>query len=113
MAEENRIWHPGADFVERTNIYRFMHSLGFSSRERFLQFSHEQPELFWDQMVKEVGIERFVPYKKVMDVSRGVEWSQWFSEGRLNIAQNCLDRHAKGSLANRVACIGESERGDC
>ena len=113
MAGENRIWNPGSEFIERTNIYQFMRRLGFSNREHFLQFSHEKPELFWDRMAKEVGIEWLIPYKKVMDASGGVEWCQWFSKGRLNIAQNCLDRHATGPLANRVACIGESERGDC
>jgi acetyl-CoA synthetase len=111
MAEGKWIWDPRPDFIERTNVYRFMRRLGFSSRERFLQFSTEEPEPFWDQMVKEVGIEWFAPYKEVMDLARGVEWSRWFSEGKLNITWNCLDRHAMGAAANRAACIAESERG--
>jgi acetyl-CoA synthetase len=105
------IWEPGAEFIERTNIYRFMRRLGLSNREEFLRFSRDEPEAFWDQLLKEINIEWFVPYEKVMDCSLGVEWARWFVNGKLNIAWNCLERHARGTAANDVACIGESEDG--
>src|SRR5579872_2775171 len=111
MAENKWIWQPSREFIEATNVYRFMRRLGFGSREQFLRFSYEEPEAFWDQMVKEAEIEWFAPYEKVMDTSRGVEWAHWFVNGKLNIAWNCLDRHARGPAANRIACIGESENG--
>lgn len=53
-------------------------------------------------------MEWFHPYHQVLDASRGPEWSQWFVGGRLNIAQNCLDRWAN---SGRVACIWEDESG--
>src|SRR5262245_33599049 len=102
------IWEPSHEFIERTNIRRFMQKLGFQDREAFLRFSREEPELFWDAMVRDLGIDWFEPYREVLDISLGPEWSKWFTGGKLNIAHNCLDRWA---LSERVACIWEAENG--
>jgi acetyl-CoA synthetase len=99
------IWEPTAEFRDKTNISRFMRRLGFNDRESFLSFSRENSELFWAAMVQEAGIDWFRPYEKVLDLSRGVEWSRWFVNGKLNIAHNCLDRHAKGPNAGEIACL--------
>ena len=85
-----------------------MQRLGFDDREAFLRFSREEPERFWDEMMREMGVEWFEPYRQVLDASRGPEWAQWFIGGRLNIAHNCLDRWAE---TDRVACIWEGENG--
>src|SRR5258706_3421217 len=105
------IWQPSAEAVKKTNVFRFMQRLGFTDREDFLRFSRDNPELFWDAMVKEVDIDWFQPYEKVLDLSEGVEWARWFRNGKLNIAWNCLDRHAGGPAASNVACLWESEDG--
>ena len=102
------IWEPPRDFIERTNIWRFMRRLGFADREAFLLFSREHPEEFWDEMMREMRVDWFTPYRQVLDNSRGPEWSQWFVGGRLNIAQNCVDRWAD---SDRIACIWEAESG--
>ena len=102
------IWEPSREFIERTNVWRFMQRLGFSDREAFLQFSRENPQRFWDEMMREMGVEWFTPYHQVVDASRGPEWCQWFVGGRLNIAHNCLDRWAD---SGRIACLWESENG--
>src|SRR5947199_3814973 len=59
-------------------------------------------------MMREMRVEWFTPYRNVLDASRGPEWAQWFTGGRLNIARNCLDRW---SDSDRVACIWEGESG--
>src|SRR5262245_58408616 len=87
-----------------------MTALGIDSINEFLRFSRDELETFWDRMVKHVGIEWFSPYEKVLDISNGVEWARWFVGGTLNIAWNCLDRHAKQSGGN-AACIWEDESG--
>jgi acetyl-CoA synthetase len=102
------IWEPSREFVERTNVWRFMRRLGFSDREAFLRFSREEPERFWDAMMREMGVEWFELYRQVLDRSRGPEWAQWFLGGRLNIAHNCLDRWADSA---RIACLWEAENG--
>lgn len=111
MPNRKWIWQPDKAFVEKTNVYRFMTRLGFRSADEFLRFSRESPEKFWDELAKEVGIDWFEPYEKVLDTSRGVEWASWFAKGKLNITWNCLDRHARGPAADRIACLWECEAG--
>ena len=102
------IWEPSREFIQRTNVWRFMQRLGFSDREAFLRFSREDPERFWDELMREMRVEWFEPYRQVLDLSRGPEWAQWFAGGRLNIAHNCLDRWAD---SGRIACLWEAENG--
>jgi acetyl-CoA synthetase len=102
------IWQPPRDFIESTNVWRFMRRLGFADREAFLLFSRDHPERFWDEMMREMRVEWFTPYHRILDASRGPEWCQWFLGGRLNIAHNCLDRWAD---SDRIACIWEAENG--
>jgi acetyl-CoA synthetase len=39
-------------------------------------------------------------------------WSKWFVGGRLNVCDNCVDRHIAGALRNKAAIIWEGEPGD-
>ena len=103
------IWEPTREFIEQTNVWRFMRRLGFEDREAFLSFSREEPERFWDELMREMHVDWFTPYRQVMDASRGPEWTQWFTGGRLNIAHNCLDRWSVDP--HRIACIWEAENG--
>jgi acetyl-CoA synthetase len=100
------IWEPAREFIEHTNVWRFMQRLGFDDREDFLRFSRDNPERFWDEIMQEMQVAWFHPYHQVLDLRSGPEWAQWFTGGRLNIAYNCLDRWA-GSDPSRVACISE------
>lgn len=103
------IWTPSREFIEQTNVFRLMRRLGFADCEDFLRFSREQPERFWDEMMREMRVDWFTPYERVLDESEGPEWARWFIGGRLNIAHNCLDRWA-GS--GRIACVWEGENGE-
>ncbi len=102
------IWRPSEEFIETTNVWRFLRRLGCRNREEFLRYSTEHLEEFWAETLIETGIEWFEPYRDVLDTSRGVEWSQWFTGGKLNIVHNCLDRHAGRT---NPAMIWESENG--
>jgi len=102
------IWEPSREWTEQTNVWQFMRKLGFTDREEFLRYSRENIEEFWARMVEQEGIEWFQPYGRVIDASRGVEWSEWFPGGKLNIAWNCLDRHV---ASGNTACIWEGEDG--
>src|SRR6266567_5441422 len=102
------IWEPSAEYIEQTNVWRFMKRLGFSDRDAFLRFSSAEPERFWDEIMREMRVEWFEPYQQVADTSRGPEWARWFPGGRLNIAHNCLDRWAG---TDRIACLWEAESG--
>ena len=87
------IWEPTQEWIEGTNVHRFMQRLGIATCEEFLRFSQEHLEEFWAAMLDQAGIHWFRQYDKVLDSSQGVEWSRWFLGGKLNIADNCLDRY--------------------
>ncbi|HBY64110.1 MAG TPA: AMP-dependent synthetase, partial [Solibacterales bacterium] len=103
------VWAPTRKFAEQTNVWRFMQKLGFDEREVFLMWSREEPELFWDAMLKECGVEWYQPYRSVVRLDRGPEWAEWFPGGRINIVHNCLDRHVKDT---RPAILWEAENGE-
>lgn len=105
------IWTPSREFIERTNVYRFMQRLGIATYREFIRYSQDHLEEFWEEMERELGVEWFEPYQQVLDASRGVEWARWFTGGKLNIAWNCLDRHSSGGARDRLAVIWESESG--
>src|SRR5262249_1682311 len=102
------IWEPSKDFIESTNVWRFLRRLGCRNREEFLRYSVDHLEEFWAEMLIETGIQWFRPYDEVLDKSRGVEWSRWFTGGKLNIVHNCLDRHVKRA---NPAILWEGENG--
>lgn len=107
---QNRwIWEPSREFIESTNVYRFMRRLGIDTYREFIGYSQEHLEEFWERVAKELGIDWFEPYTQVLDASRGVEWARWFVGGRLNIAWNCLDRHALSPARECPAVIWEGE----
>jgi acetyl-CoA synthetase len=102
------LWEPSNSFIASTNVWRFLRRLGCANREEFLRYSVDHLEDFWAECVRETGIEFSKPYSHVLDASRGVEWSRWFTGGELNIVHNCLDRHI--ARAN-PAIVWEGENG--
>jgi acetyl-CoA synthetase len=102
------IWEPSKEQIEATNVWQFLRRLGCRDREDFLRYSTGHLEEFWAQMAAETNIDWFRAYDQVLDSSRGVEWSQWFTGGKLNIVHNCLDRHVH---RKNPAIIWEGEDG--
>ena len=49
-------------------------------------------------------------------MAKAVEWklpyAKWFIGGKLNVSDNCLDRHVEGPRRNKAAFIWEGEPGD-
>src|SRR5205085_5756143 len=48
--------------------------------------------------------------------SKVLDWkhpdAKWFLDGKLNVAVNCVDRHALGAHKNKAAIMWEGEPGD-
>ncbi len=100
--KETRVFKPARSFAARARIgsleqYRRMH------RE-----SIRQPEKFWAREARELTWQK--PWTKVL------EWkppfAKWFVGGKLNVSENCLDRHLHGPRRNKAALIWEGEPGE-
>ena len=110
-AMKSIIWEPYGDYRTKSNIGRFMKNHGIGSYEELIKRSTEDIEWFWDAALKDLGIEWYRPYTKVLDDSGGLPWTKWFIDGKMNIVHNCLDRHVQGQRANERAIIWEGDDG--
>jgi len=68
-------------------------------------------EWFWKAALEEMGIEWASPYTRVLDLSTGIQWPQWFVGGRLNLVHNCVDKYRTGPRAAHLAIRWEGEDG--
>ncbi|HLG00740.1 MAG TPA: acetyl-coenzyme A synthetase N-terminal domain-containing protein, partial [Acidimicrobiia bacterium] len=105
------VWAATPEQVRASVIGRFMVEHGFATHDELFRRSIDDPEWFWDAVVKFLGLDWFTPYDKVLDTSEGIEWSRWFVGGRLNLAHNCLDRHAQ-TRPDALAVVWEGEDGE-
>jgi len=111
MSLSDIIWRPDPPTAERTRIARFMRRHGLPSLEALQRRSVDDLEWYWNEVSRDLGWRWSTPYERVADLSRGIQWPSWFPGGRMNLAENCIDRH----LARRggePAIISEAESGE-
>ena len=71
--------------------------------------SVEHPEQFWDEQAKTFFWRK--PYKKTLEWEFDTPSVQWFIEGKMNITENCLDRHIE-ERGDQVAILWEANELD-
>ena len=103
------VWIPSKEYVERANITRFMKKYNIEDYEELIKRSTEEIEWFWDAALKDLKIEWYKPYNKVLDDSKGIQWTKWFIGGKINIVHNCLDKYALSNKKTNTAIIWETE----
>ena len=104
LLEEKRVFSPSKEFSENANIKSFEELINLKKQ------SLDNPLKFWESFANS-ELDWFEPFQTVLD--RGEEpFFKWFTEGKLNITYNCLDRHIKNGLGNKIALIWEGEPGD-
>ncbi len=109
LLKEERVFHPPKELVEKSNIKQFMDKHDIKDEDELRKKALENPEWFWSEMAKEVGIEWFSEPEKVL------EWNppyvKWFVGAKYNIVHDALDKQAE-LRKNKVAYIWEGENGD-
>ncbi|MEA2506268.1 MAG: acetyl-CoA synthetase [Actinomycetota bacterium] len=106
------VWEPTPAYVENANVTRFMRRYGIADFYELVQRSQDDIEWFWDAVVEDLGIDFFRPYQQVLDDSKGPQWPRWFVGGRINLAYNCVDRHAASADRSQShALLWEGEDG--
>jgi len=100
---ENRVFKPSKPFAKRALIS------DFDEYEELYRKSIKNPEKFWGQQAEEL----LVWHKKWDEVLKwNVPFAEWFVGGKLNVSENCLDRHLEGPRRNKAAIIWEGEPGE-
>jgi acetyl-CoA synthetase len=105
------VWSPSREYVERANVTRFMRTHGIGSYDELVARSTADIGWFWDAVVRDLEIEWFEPYERVLDVSRGIAWATWFVGGRINVAHQCVDVWASRT-PEAIAVRWEGEDGE-
>ncbi|MBV8215104.1 MAG: acetate--CoA ligase [Verrucomicrobia bacterium] len=100
---ENRFFEPSPSFSKKAYVS------SLSQYEELYRRSIEDPETFWAELASEL----LVWHKKWHTV---LEWEEpfakWFVGGKLNVSENCLDRHLHDGRRNKAALIWEGEPGE-
>ncbi len=99
---ENRVFKPAADFSKKARVksmaqYRAMWEESVKKPEKF--WAREAAELLWNKK-----------WTKVLDWK--MPFAKWFVGGKLNVSENCLDRHLGTARQNKAAIIWEGEPGE-
>jgi acetyl-CoA synthetase len=105
------VWRPTAEVIERSRIARFMKKHQVPSIEALQKRAIEEPEWYWDAVVRDLSFRWMKDYTRVLDESRGVAWPRWFEGGLLNFADNCVDRHVEAGRGDHPAVIWEGDDG--
>ncbi|ELY47721.1 acetate--CoA ligase [Natronorubrum bangense] len=97
--EEQDTFEPPESFVEQANV---------SDPGIYEEFEENWPDC-WERAAEFLDWEE--EYDDVLDESDAPSY-QWFTNGKLNASQNCLDRHVEDGAKNRAAIKWEGELGE-
>jgi len=98
LMTERRLFPPSKAFTAQANV----------RDSKIYKDAAKSPEKYWAKMASELRWMK--PWKKIL------EWksphAKWFVGGKLNVSDNCLDRHLATWRRNKAALIWEGEPGD-
>ncbi|HLY38875.1 MAG TPA: acetate--CoA ligase [Candidatus Binatia bacterium] len=102
VLQEHRVFSPPIDFASHAHV---------PDRARYdalYQWSVEDPDGFWREMATRLRWMKH--FERVLDWQ--LPYAKWFLGGKLNIADNCLDRHLDGPRRNKAALVWIGEPGE-
>jgi acetyl-CoA synthetase len=93
---------------------RFRPPTGFVATERLNEASLRaraelDPDAFWAEQARELHWDK--PFTTILDDSNP-PFYKWFTDGKLNVSYNCLDRHVEAGHGTRVAFHWAGEEGE-
>lgn len=103
-------WHPSREYLDNSNVARLMRTLGVSTADELRARSVADIGQFWDVVRGDLGIGFRTPYTDVVDISRGIEYPEWFVGGGINIVDAALTRWSRAT-PDSPALVHESEDG--
>jgi acetyl-CoA synthetase len=98
LLKEGRKFSPPKAFTKQATV---------KSRAIY-QEAKRNPVAFWEKQAK--TLRWMKPWKKAVEWK--LPYAKWFVGGKLNVSDNCLDRHVETARRNKAALIWEGEPGD-
>ncbi|HJT80549.1 MAG TPA: acetate--CoA ligase [Chthoniobacterales bacterium] len=99
---EKRVFKPSKEFARKARINNL------AQYRRLYRESIRQPDKFWSREARELTWR--APWKTVLKWK--APFAQWFVGGKINVSENCLDRHLLTHRRNKAAIIWEGEPGE-
>jgi acetyl-CoA synthetase len=101
--KEKRVFKPAREFSARAQIKNL------AAYKALCRQAEKNPAKYWGERAKEF-LTWMKPWKSVFTWKP--PYSQWFIGGKLNVSENCLDRHITTHRRNKAAIVWEGEPGD-
>src|SRR5947207_7332100 len=67
---------------------------------------------FWDTVLRDLDIQFYKTYSRIVDLSEGKPWPRWCVGGEMNIVHNLLDKYVGTKIDNQLAIKSEIEDGN-
>ena len=99
---EDRVFKPSREFSKKARVS------SMAQYRRMYKESIEKPSTFWAREARELHWQK--RWQKVLDWK--APFAKWFTGARLNVCENCVDRHLTNGRKNKAAIIWEGEPGD-
>jgi len=99
---EKRVFKPAREFSKAAKVS------SMAEYRRLHEESIRNPDKFWGRMAKDLLWQK--KWSKVLEWK--APFAKWFVGGKLNVSENCLDRHLNGPRRNKAAIIWEGEPGE-
>ena len=107
---ESFTWTPTDAQLAAANVSRLARALDCEDYASLHRVSVEEPDRFWRAVVDDLGLPFERGWERVLDDSRGIEWTTWFEGARLNVAEACVHRWAR-ETPDREAVVWAPEQG--
>lgn len=110
------LWTPSKSRSDATQMARFQtlveqkYTLSFCNYQEFQQWSIDEPEAFWGTAWDFLNIRYSQSYDRVLSQADHFSAAQWFTNSRLNFAENLL--RPKNVKDDSIAIVSLLENGD-
>jgi acetyl-CoA synthetase len=104
-------WRPALDAAMTTRLGRFIRAAGERDLESLQRHAEHDPAWFWAAAADDLQLAWQRRPSQTLDLSRGPQWSRWWSGGALNYASAAIDPRAE-SDPEGFALTWEGEDGE-
>ncbi len=106
-------WYPEPRHIQNAHVSALGQALNVADFDSLRAFSLRHPAEYWKTAIDFLGIAWSIQPSAYVDLSRGMEFPDWFPGGELNWVDTVLAWGDRSETASRRAVIAEREDGSC
>ncbi|MEA2622826.1 MAG: acetyl-CoA synthetase [Chloroflexota bacterium] len=104
-------WRPSAEDLHDSRLARFLRASDEHDLTALQRHAERDPAWFWGAAAEDLGLAWQRPPDGILDLSRGAEWSRWWTGGAFNYAAAAVDPRAAAHPTG-IAVTWEGEDGE-